>query len=100
MNLKEIRIKKGISQKKLAEVLGVTQTQMYRIEKGISTLNSEQIIKLCKFLNVSADELLGLKPINENILENNETITEEQIKEVKKTLENISNYLESLLNRG
>lgn len=65
MLLRKIRKEKNITQKEIADLLEITQQQVSRIEKGLSDLNSKQIIKLCKYLNVSADELLEIKKIEE-----------------------------------
>ena len=59
-----IRKEQGITQVELAQHLGVTQPMVSRIEKGELRLNGEVIIKLAKLFNVSADELLGVKPRN------------------------------------
>ena len=59
-----IRKEQGITQVELAQHLGVTQPMASRIEKGELRLNGEVIIKLAKLFNVSADELLGVKPRN------------------------------------
>ncbi len=59
----KIRKECGITQVELAKTLGVTQSMVSRIEKGELRLNGEVIIKLAKLFKISADELLGLKPI-------------------------------------
>jgi len=58
-----IRKEKGITQVELAKTLGVTQSMVSRIEKGELRLNGEVIIKLAKLFNVTTDELLGVKPL-------------------------------------
>ena len=55
--LHEIRIEKGISQDKLADMIGVSQTSIYQWEKGTRKPKSEQIIKLAKALDVSTSYL-------------------------------------------
>ena len=60
MNLRQIRKKKQYTQEQLAKILEINISQISRAEKGEQKLNSEQIIKLCKAMNVSADYLLGL----------------------------------------
>jgi transcriptional regulator with XRE-family HTH domain len=59
----KIRKEKGITQVELAKTLGVTQSMVSRIEQGELRLNGEVIIKLAKLYNVTTDELLGLKPV-------------------------------------
>lgn len=103
MYLKQIRKKKGITQKEIAELLNISQQQVSNIEKGLSELSSKQIIKLCNYLNVTADELLGLKPINEQVNEINKKyntiLNKNELYEIKNTLENISIYIDSLLKK-
>lgn len=66
MNLKQIRQKKQYTQKQLAKILEINISQISRAEKGEQKLNSDQIIKLCKAMNISADYLLGLIDSPEN----------------------------------
>lgn len=58
--LKQIREEKGISQKDVANALGVTISCYSNYEQGIRLPSIEVVIKICKFFNVSADYLLGL----------------------------------------
>lgn len=58
-NLKKIRIEKGLQQKNIAEVLEVSMSTVSYLENS-PIISSEYIQKLCAFLNVSADALLGL----------------------------------------
>ena len=55
--LHKIRIEKGLSQDKLADMIGVSQTSIYQWEKGTRKPKSEQIVKLAKVLNVSTMDL-------------------------------------------
>ena len=58
-----IRKEKGVTQNELAEILGITQPMVSKIESGAFRLNGEVIVKLAKLFEVSTDELLGLKPV-------------------------------------
>lgn len=51
---------KNIKQKDLASALGVTDNTISYFVSGKRTPNTEQIIKIAKFLDVSSDYLLGL----------------------------------------
>lgn len=59
LKLKEIRIKKGLFQKDIADILGVQQQAVSKYEKGIHKLDHQQIIDLCLALEVTPIELLG-----------------------------------------
>lgn len=63
MQLKEIRKELGITQKQLAEELSVSIPQISRYETGETAMTPKTIIKLCNYLGVTADQLLGHKPI-------------------------------------
>lgn len=66
MNLKEIRISKGLKQNKVAKDLGINTVTYNGYETGKSEPNIEIILKLADYFNVSTDELLGMennKPI-------------------------------------
>lgn len=65
-NLIGTRIKKarkdaGINQQALAEALSLYQKDISRWERGEITPRLEVFAEICKALNVSADELLGIK---------------------------------------
>lgn len=57
--LKEARISLHLSQKQVAEHIGVAQPVYQRFEAGIYECNYEQLRSLCDYLDVSADFLLG-----------------------------------------
>ena len=59
--LKQARIGAGVSQVALAEQIGVYQKDISRWENGERTPSLEAFAKICKALNVSADELLEIK---------------------------------------
>ena len=58
--LKECRITMGLTQKTVAERLGVAQPVYQRFEKGTFECNYEQLKALCTIFEVSSDYLLGL----------------------------------------
>lgn len=58
--IRELRIEKGLTQTQLAEILNTTQKSISKYETEFLDLNTNVIISLCKFFNVSADYLLGL----------------------------------------
>lgn len=58
-NIKEARKYKGYTQKQMAEKLFMTQQQYSRFENGVFELNYEQILKICKLLDVSPNEIYG-----------------------------------------
>ena len=63
--LQWIRDCKNITQKELAEYLGIKQQQYARYEKGVNVMPVTYLGPICKFLDISADYLLGL--INDQI---------------------------------
>ena len=58
--LKERREQLGLTQRQVAESLGVAQPIYQRFEKGIFECNYTQLVALCKLYDISADYLLGL----------------------------------------
>ena len=58
--LQWIRDCKNITQKELAEYLGIKQQQYARYEKGVNVMSVTYLGPICKFLDISADYLLGL----------------------------------------
>ena len=63
--LQWIRYCKNISQKEIAEYLGIKQQQYARYEKDVNVMPVTYLGPICKFLDISADYLLDL--INEPI---------------------------------
>lgn len=58
-NIKELRTEKNMSQKVLADKIGVTQGAVYFWEKEINEPTVGYIIKLATLFGVSIDELLS-----------------------------------------
>ena len=61
INLKISRIKKGLSQKQLAEILGMSPSTICRIETGkkeVSDLKVSTLNKIANTLDVPLNELL------------------------------------------
>jgi transcriptional regulator with XRE-family HTH domain len=55
-----IRDCKNITQKEVANHLGIKQQQYARYEKGINVMPVTYLPQICAYLNVSADYILGL----------------------------------------
>lgn len=55
-----IRDCKNISQKEIADFLGIKQQQFARYEKGINVMPVTYLSKICIYLGVSADYILGI----------------------------------------
>lgn len=59
MNLKAIRVKKKLSQYRLAKVSGISQGLLSAYESGKKKPGMDNIIKLATALGVSITELIG-----------------------------------------
>ena len=60
--LRALREDNDLTQTQVATVLGTSQTMYARYERGANEIPLRHLITLCKFYNVSADELLGTTP--------------------------------------
>ena len=69
IKLKEIRVRKGITQEEIANFLGVKQVTVSRYETEQRMLNQDQINKLSLFLDVTPNELLGFDEVYKNYVE-------------------------------
>ncbi len=58
--LQFVRDMKNITQKELANYLGIKQQQYARYEKGVNVMPVTHLAKICIYLQVSADFILGL----------------------------------------
>lgn len=59
--LRELREDRDLKQSDIAKILGTTQQVYSRYENKTNEIPVRHIITLCKFYNVSADYILGLK---------------------------------------
>lgn len=59
--LKDLRTERGLTQADVAKIINTSQQYYGKYENGIRPLTIEHLITLCKFYNVSADWLLGLR---------------------------------------
>lgn len=57
-NISELRTSKGVSQEELAEKVGVHQTFISHIEKGIKTPTVSMLVAIADELDCSTDYLL------------------------------------------
>lgn len=60
--LKTLRKARNMSQADIADQLGIRPAAVSKYETGRVPLAEDSIEKICRILNVSADELLGLTP--------------------------------------
>ena len=84
-NLKNARERKGMSQKDVAEEIGVAKSTYSLYESGNREPNVQTIKKIADVLNVSADELLGLneEPLTIAAHFDGDEYTEEELDEIK-----------------
>jgi transcriptional regulator with XRE-family HTH domain len=61
--LTKLRENKGFMQKDVAEKLGIAPNTLSGYERDLRNPDSNTLIKLAKFYNVSVDSLLGTKDI-------------------------------------
>lgn len=63
--LKELRIKNGISQQKLADEFHISQQSIWKYENDLSEPDIAMLIQFANFFNVSVDYLIGNTDIPE-----------------------------------
>ncbi len=93
--IKELRLNRGISQKKLAYAIGVAQSSINYWEKGQRTPSVSAAQKLADYFNITMDELYDIDNI-EDIPKSPHTLaahfdgdeyTEEELEEIKQFAE-------------
>ena len=57
-NIRAARISAGLSQQDLARRLGLNQSQVSRIERGMRKVAAEELSEIAKSLGVTASDLL------------------------------------------
>lgn len=68
----ELRKRKGLSQEELADVLGVSRQAVSKWERTEASPDTDNLIALAKFYNVSLDELLDTSTPVDDVLNNKE----------------------------
>lgn len=81
--LKQLRIERKISQKKVAEFLNINQRTYASYENNEREPNSKLLIAIANFFNVSIDFLLGV-PQNENNITENYFLQVDEVEMLKK----------------
>lgn len=101
-----IRKEKGLTQKELAESIGITQTLVSDYETGRLHLSDEMIIRFAKTLDTSADLLLGLDTdgietptASPKLLRRLKAIEELTPSDQKKVLQNLDLILQGIKNK-
>ncbi|GAA3722884.1 hypothetical protein GCM10022378_11160 [Salinicoccus jeotgali] len=59
-NIRSIRQRKGLTQKHVAEQLGLSQMQYYRIETGVAKLDANLLPELAKILDVDPSNFFDI----------------------------------------
>lgn len=59
MNLKQMRKESGLKAYKVAEMLGISRTQLYNLENGNYKINQEKIVKFSEMYKKSRDEIIS-----------------------------------------
>ena len=92
-NLKEARLKSGLSQKELSENIGVAKSTYSLYESGKREPNVNTIKKIASALNVSADILLGIddQPTTLAAPFDGDEYTESELEEIKNFAEFVKN---------
>ncbi len=60
--ISQLRIDRGLTQKELAERMGIPRSLITDYERGRLRLHADIIISLSEVLQISADEILGITP--------------------------------------
>ncbi len=94
--VRNLRIKKGLTQDELAKMAGISQRSLSGIETGENFLSAETLTNLLKCFDISIDELFmieHLKPTDELIKEISNDIKnlhdEEKIKTIYKLIKTV-----------
>ena len=59
LRVKELRLEKGLSQEKLANIAGVDRTYMTQVENGKRNLTIIKLNQICKGLDVSLSDFFN-----------------------------------------
>ena len=68
MNIKDIRIRKGLTQAEVASALGVSSVVYSRYETGTRQPSIEMLVQMADIFGVTVDYLLGRQDIEDSTL--------------------------------
>lgn len=94
--IKDLRIKKGLTQSELSSMIGISQRSLSGIEIGKNFFTAETLENILKSFNVEIDELFSLKHLKEtSILKKElvEKISNEQNEQKIKTIYKVVSVL-------
>jgi len=101
--IKELRTRTGLSQQRLAELMGVSRPAISQMESGGRKVSADELARLADVLNVSADSLLNKEKEPEVILEERSERSEMQpairISVPQKNLQKFREVLLYILNK-
>jgi len=67
VKLKKVRQNKGLSQTELADIMSVKQQRISEYERGVVTPSLERLVEIAQILDVSLDELVEFKRIQNKL---------------------------------
>lgn len=91
--LKELRMAKGLSQKEVAEYLGISNAAYSLYERGDREPNISTLKKIANYYGVTVDELLGIDGITSTIAAHFDgtEFTEDELEEIRQFAEFVKN---------
>jgi len=85
-HIRELRIKRGLTQVELASILGVSKSVISSYENGVHLPPYDILIRLSKLFGVSCDYLIG---VSETDYISTDGLTETQIQAIKNIVEEL-----------
>lgn len=68
-NLRKLRQERGLTQAELADMIGVNQATISKIERGSEAVTLDLVFRIAAHLNVPAGLLFDLPDLHERVLE-------------------------------
>lgn len=81
--IRKTRIEKGLTQKQLADRMGVTQSHVWQYENGLVKPSDKQIKKFADALGISVNELLSAEESNKTENKSKTMTVGERIREIR-----------------
>ncbi|MFU0783880.1 helix-turn-helix domain-containing protein [Thermoanaerobacterium thermosaccharolyticum] len=85
--IKELRLKKGLSQRKLAEIVKLSNTTISDIEKNIRNITIDNLQKIAEALDTTVDEIM--RQVNKN-----QESEPKKVEQEEPSIEDIEKFLE------
>lgn len=99
-NIKRLRVARGVSQDEMANLLGMTKQNYYRIESGRQALRVEHLPVIAEALNTKVDAFFSTEEIHQQLAHSEQLMVSYMRRMDKKSVTAITTLVREIQTRG